>query len=90
MDVRTIAKAFALTEEALTKEPLRALHLDQVRMLDAERQARYAKFGVRSWQEMDKLLQNGVVTAEDILEDLQHVDYRTTRIAPVKGLLEEI
>jgi hypothetical protein len=66
VDVRKIAKAFALTEEALTKESLRAFLLDRVCILDAERQARGAKFGVKSLQEMDKLLQKGVVTEEEI------------------------
>jgi hypothetical protein len=90
VDVRKIAKAFALTEETLTKESLRAFLLDQVRILDAEPQARCAKFGVRSLQEMDKLLQMGVVIEEEILEDFQHVDYLTTRIEQVKGMLEEL
>jgi hypothetical protein len=90
VDVRKIAKGFALTEEALTKEGLRAFLLDQLRILDAERQARCAKFGVRSLQEMDKLLQKGVVTEEEILEDFRHIDYLTTRIRRVKVMLEEL
>jgi hypothetical protein len=90
VDVRKIAKGFALTEEALTKESLRAFLLDQLRILDAERQARCAKFGVRSLQEMDKLLQKGVVTEEEILEDFRHIDYLTTRIRRVKVMLEEL
>ena len=90
IDVRKIAKEFSLTEETLTRAGLRAFLLEQLRTLDAERQARCAKFGVTSLAEMDKLLQDGVITEEEILEDFQHVDYLTTRIERVKAMLEEL
>jgi hypothetical protein len=90
MDVRTIAKEFSLTEETLTRESLRAFLLEQLRTLDAERQARCAKFGVTTLAEMDQLLRQGDVTEEDILEDFQQVDYLTTRIERVKAMLEEL
>jgi hypothetical protein len=89
VDVEAIAREFSLTEEALTRAGLRAFLLEQLRILDAERQARCAKFGVASLVEMDRLLSQGVVTEEVILEDFQHVDYLTTRIERVKALLEE-
>jgi hypothetical protein len=58
-------------------------------MLDAERQARCAKFGVTSLAGLDDLLQKGTVTEEDILEDFQHVDHLTTRVERVKQMLME-
>jgi len=90
LDVQQVAKEFALSEEALTRESLRAFLLEQLRILDAERQARCAKFGVSSLAEMDTLLQKGAVAEEDILEDFQHVDYLTTRIQRVKQMLAEL
>lgn len=90
LNVQQIAKEFALTEEALTRESLRAFLLEQLRILEAERQARCAKFGVTNLAEMDALLRQGAVSEEDILEDFQHVDYLTTRIARVKQMLTEL
>lgn len=90
LNVQQVAKEFALSEEVLTRESLRAFLLEQLRALDAERQARCAKFGVTSLAEMDDLLQKGAVTEEDILEDFQHVDYLTTRVERVKQLLMEL
>jgi hypothetical protein len=89
LDIRQIAKEFSLSEEALTKESLRAFLLEQLRTLDAERQARCAKFGVKTLAEMDELLRQGTVTEEEILEDFQHVDYLTTRVERIKKMLEE-
>ena len=88
LDVREIAKEFSLSEEALTRESLRAFLLEQLRTFDAERQARCAKFGVTSLAEMDELLRQGTITEEEILEDFQHVDYLTTRIERVQRMLE--
>lgn len=90
VDIRDIAKEFSLTEEALTRESLRAFLLEQLRILDAERQARCAKFGATTLVDMDELLKQGVVTEEAILEDFQHVDYLTSRIERVKAMLQEL
>jgi hypothetical protein len=39
---------------------------------------------------MDELLQQGAVSEERLLEDFQHVDYLTTRIARIKQMLQEL
>jgi len=90
LPIQQVAKEFTLSEETLTRESLRAFLLEQLRSLDAERQARCAKFGVTSLTEMDTLLQKGAVAEEDILEDFQHVDYLTARIERVKQMLMEL
>ena len=90
LDVRTIANEFALSEEAVTRESLRAFLLEQLRTFDAERRARCAKFGVATLAEMDTLLQQGAVTEEDILEDFQHVDFLTARVERITKMLEEL
>lgn len=89
LSVQKVAEEFSLSEEALTRESLRAYLLEQLRILDAERRARCARFGVTTLAAMDALLQRGAVTEESILEDFQHVDYLTTRIERIKKLLEE-
>jgi hypothetical protein len=88
--VRQIAQEFALGEEELIRQSLRAFLLDKVQLLESERQARCAKFGVNSLEEMDELIRNGLVEEEDILEDFQNVDYLTTEIERIQGLLKEL
>jgi len=88
--VRQIAQEFALSEEELVRQSLRAFLLDKVQLLESERRARCAKFGVSSLEEMDELIRNGSVEEEDILEDFQNVDYLTTEIKRIQGLLKEL
>ena len=89
LNLATVAKEFSLTEEDLTREGIRAFLAERLRLLDAERRARCAKFGVTSLEEMDGLIQRGEVEEDDILEDFQEVDYLCERIARVKALIEE-
>jgi hypothetical protein len=88
--VRQIAQEFALSEEELVRQSLRAFLLDKVQLLESERRARCATFGVSSLEEMDELIRNGSVEEEDILEDFQSVDYLTTEIKRIQGLLKEL
>lgn len=43
-----------------------------------------------SLEEMDKLIKNGSVEEEDILEDFQNVDYLTTQVERIRRLLKEL
>ena len=86
--VKEIAQEFSLGEEELIRQGLRAFLLDKMRVLDAERRARCARFGVASLEEMDGLIRDGQVEEEDILEDFQEVDYLTTRIQHIQQMLE--
>jgi hypothetical protein len=88
--VKEVAQEFALDEQELIRQSLRAFLLERLRLLDAERRAKCAKFGVTTLEEMDDLLKTGQVEEEDILEAFQHVDYLTTQIQRIRQLLEEI
>ena len=90
VDIATVAREFSITEEAVTREGIRAFLLEQLRLFDADRRARCAKFGVKSLEEMDGLLQLGEVEEDEILGDFQEVDYLCGRIERVKAMLEEI
>lgn len=90
IDTSTIAKEFAITEEELTRKSLRAFLLEQLRLLEAERKARCAKFGVKDLWEMEQLFVEGKVEEEEMLEDYQTVDYLTARVKRVKAMLEEV
>ncbi|MGH8059317.1 MAG: hypothetical protein ACREOH_19115 [Candidatus Entotheonellia bacterium] len=89
LNVREIAEEFCLSEECLTQEGLKAFLLQQLRLLESERRARCAKFGVSTLEEMDDLLKRGIVTEEEILDDFQNVDYLTTRIERIQKLLRD-
>ena len=90
VNAATIAKEFAITEEELTRKSLRAFLLEQLRLLEAERKARCAKFGVKDLWEMEQLFVEGKVEEEEMLEDYQTVDYLTARVKRVKAMLEEV
>lgn len=90
IDASVIAKEFALSEEDLQRKSLRAFLLEQLRLLEAERKARCAKFGVKDLWEMEQLFVEGKVEEEDMLEDYQTVDYLTARAKRVKAMLEEL
>jgi hypothetical protein len=90
LNVQEIAEEFSLSEETLKQQSLRAFLLEQLRLLDAERESRCAKFGVRTLEDMDNLLKQGLVAEEEILEDFQNVDYLTARIDRIKELLKSV
>lgn len=90
IDVKEVAQEFALSEQELIRQSLRAFLLDKLHLLDAERQARCAKFGVTSLEEMDELIRKGQVEEEDILDDFQNVDHLTTQIEHIQHLLEKL
>ena len=90
VDATTIAKEFAITEEELQRKSLRAFLLEQLRMLEADRKARCAKFGVKDLWEMEALFVEGKVEEEDMIEDFQEVDYLTDRVERIKAMLEEL
>ena len=90
IDASIIAKEFAITEEELHRKSLRAFLLEQLRLIEAGRQARCAKFGVKDLWEMERLFVEGKVEEEDMLEDFQEVDYLTARVERVKAMLEEL
>ena len=90
IDTNAIAKEFAITEEELHRKSLRAFLLEQLRLLEAERKSRCAKFGVNDLWGMERLIEQGKVEEEDILADFQTVDYLTSRVKRVKAMLEEV
>ncbi|MGQ9626183.1 MAG: hypothetical protein ACUVV0_04675 [Anaerolineae bacterium] len=90
IDLKEIAQELDLSEQELWRQGMRALILEKIRLLQAEKQARCAKFGVNSLEEMDKLIRQGKVAEKDILEDFQNVDYLTARIKRLEQLLERL
>ena len=90
VDASVIAREFSLTEADLQQKSLRAFLLEQLRLFEAERKARCAKFGVKDLWEMETLFVEGKVEEEDMLEDFQEVDYLTDRVERIKAMLKDI
>ena len=85
VEIAQIAQKLSMPEEQLVREGIRAVLRDQVALLEAERRARCAKFGVTSLEEMDALVRDDRVKEEEILEDFQQVDYLTARIKELQA-----
>ncbi len=62
----------------------------QSQFLKAEKQVRYARFGVTSLEEMDRLIAEGTEEEEEIPDDFQNVDYLTARIEHIEHPLETL
>ena len=90
LDASDVASEFSLSEDELTLASLRAFMLEQLRLLEADRKARCAKYGVANLWDMEKLMEQGKVDEEVILEDFQKVDYLTTRVQRIKAMLEKV
>ncbi len=90
VDIEELAREFALSKEDLIARGLRAFVVEQLRLFQAEKQARCAKFGVASLEEMEELLVKGAVKEQEILDDFQNVDYLTARIERLGHLLETL
>ena len=90
INASVIAKEFSLTEEELHRKSLRAFLMEQLRLIEAEREARCARFGVSDLWAMEQLMVEGKVEEEAILEDFQTVDYLTARGKRIKAMIEEL
>lgn len=88
--ITQVAQKLSMPEDQLVREGIRAVLRDQIALLDAERRARCARFGVTSLEEMDALVQEGKVNEEEILEDFQQVDYLTARIEELQATLQDV
>ena len=88
--IAQVAQKLSMPEDQLIREGIRAVLRDQIALLDAERRARCARFGVTSLEEMDTLVQEGKVNEEEILEDFQQVDYLTARIEELQATLQDV
>ncbi len=90
IDTKELAQELDLTEDELIRQGMRAFILERIRLFSAEKQARCAKFGVTSLEEMDELIRKGQVAEKDILEDFQDVDYLEARIKRLEWFLKHL
>lgn len=84
-----IAEEFAFSREELLQQSLKAFLFNQLQLLEAERHALCAKFGVNSLEEFDQLIIDKPEEESNLLEDFQRVDYLTYRIKQITKIIEE-
>jgi hypothetical protein len=90
IDIDELAREFALSQHDLIVQGVRAFVVDQLRLFRAELGARCAKFGVNSLGDLEKLITEGKVEEQDVLDDFQNVDYLAARIEHLESLLETL
>jgi len=88
--IEQIAEKLQIDENELLRQSLRAFLLEKLRLLEAERQARCARWCARSLEEFEQLLIDNPDEESKMLEDFQEVDYLTSQINEVHKWLEEI
>jgi len=88
--IERIAEKLQIDRDELIRQSLRAFLLGKLRLLESERQAKCAKWGVRSLEEFERLIIDNPDKESDMLEDFQEVDYLTYRINEIMNLLKEI
>ncbi len=85
-----IAEDFALSKEELIQQSLETFLFNQLQLLEAERYALCAKFGVKSLEEFDQLIIDKPDEESNLLGDFQKVDYLTYRIKQITKLIKEL
>lgn len=85
-----IAEDFFFSKEELIQQSLKAFLFNQFQLLEAERHAIFAKFGVNSLEEFDQLIIDNPEEESNLLEDFQRVDYLTYRIKQITEMIEEL
>jgi hypothetical protein len=88
--IKQIAEKLQMDENELLRQSLRAFLLERLRLLEAEKRARCARWGVRSLEEFEQLLIDNPDEESKMLEDFQEVDYLTHHVNEIRKWLEEI
>jgi len=88
--LKDVAQQFALTEEKVVEEGLKAFLQNQLHFIEVERQQIFSKFGVSSLEDLDSYINTHPDEETDILPDLQRADYLTSRKNDLARLMSEL
>ncbi|MBI4778048.1 hypothetical protein HY792_03920 [Candidatus Desantisbacteria bacterium] len=87
ISLKKIAEELFINRNELIRQGIISLLKEQLCICNTERLALCNKFGVSSLEEMDKLVIEGNVEEDDILDDFQRVDFLTSNVKKIKKLL---
>jgi hypothetical protein len=90
ISVQAVARQLAIPPEDLQRQAILAFLRDRTRFYNAERLRLCRKYGVSSLQEMDRLIYQGEVDEEVILQDFQRVDFLTAELRKLEGLTKAV
>jgi hypothetical protein len=90
ISVQAVARQLAIPPEDLQRQAILAFLRERARFFNAERLRLCRKYGVSSLQEMDRLIYQGEVDEEAILQDFQRVDFLTAELRKLEGLTKAV
>jgi hypothetical protein len=90
MTIHAVADRLAIPASELRQQAVRAFLREQARFYNVERLGLCQKYGVTSLQEMDRLLAQGMVDEEVILQDFQRVDFLTAKLRQLDELMAAV
>lgn len=88
ISVQAVARQFALSPKDLRRQAILAFLREQARFYNVERMRLCQKYNVSTLDEMDRLIMDGKVEEEAILQDFQRVDFLTARLKMIEELIK--
>ena len=90
ISVQAVARQLSIPPEDLQRQAILAFLRDRTLFYNAERLRLCRKYGVSSLQEMDRLIYQGEVDEEAILQDFQRVDFLTAELRKLEGITKAV
>jgi hypothetical protein len=87
LNAREIAQDLQASEEEIIQEGLEAFLRKKLRFHRMEYRTICERYRVKSLEEMDRLIREGLVEEEEILEDFQRADYLALLIEKIEKRL---
>jgi len=93
LSIKQVAMALGIDEEELERRALRALLMDELRRVRAEKASiliKYKKHGVKTFKDLLNLVEKDVISDVDAHDDLIRLDYLEHREEELEKLLKEL
>jgi len=88
--VAKISEYLGLSTEEVERRALRHLILDELRRVKAEKVLILSKYGVRSFEDLMRLVEEDKVSDVNAHDDMIRLDYLEDREKELENLLEEL
>jgi len=88
--VARVANRLGLPVEEVVKEALKLFLCEELRRVRAEKAMILSRYGVKSFEELMKLIEDGRVSDVDAHDDIARLDYLEHREKMLSELLNEI
>lgn len=85
--VEAIAETLGLTKKKLIENGVKAYLESELRRLNADIIIIHNRYGVKSFEELDKKISKGVLSETDTFEDFAKLDYLETKKEKIEEIL---